>query len=73
MRFDYARLNGRIEDVCGSQRQFAKQIGMSEHTISKKLNNFVDWKQKEIMRVLPILHLKQEDIVEYFFTPKVQY
>ena len=73
MEFDYSRLNGRIETVCGTQRQFAKVIGISEHTISKKLNNCVDWKQREIMKAVPILKIKQDEISEYFFTPKVQF
>lgn len=73
MEFDYSRLNGRIKDVCGSQKQFAKTIGISEHTISKKLNNYADWKQGEIMKAAPILKIRHDEISEYFFTPKVQY
>lgn len=56
----------------GTQSVFADAMGLSEHTISKKLNNKVPWKQTEIVRAATLLCIDAEDIPRYFFTPKVQ-
>ena len=72
MAYDYAKLNGKIVEKCGTQAVFAERMGLSERTISLKLNNKVAFKQPEIQKVLPILGLTESDIQAYFFTLKVQ-
>lgn len=72
MAYDYAKLNGKIVEKCGTQAVFAKRMGLSERTISLKLNNKVAFKQPEIQKALPILGLTKSDIQAYFFTLKVQ-
>lgn len=72
MAYDYRKLNGRIIEVCGTQAVFAEKMGLSERTISMKLNNRVSWKQTEIQKAMKILQLLDEDIQTYFFTIKVQ-
>ncbi len=72
MAYDYAKLNGRITEKCGSQGAFAKKIGLSERTVSQKLNNKIAWKQSEIQKAVIILDLMVEEIPMYFFTLKVQ-
>lgn len=72
MAYDYAKLNGRITEKCGSQGIFAKQMNLSERTVSQKLNNKIAWKQSEIQRAIVILGLTVEEIPLYFFTIKVQ-
>ena len=51
---------------------FAEMMGLSERTISMKLNNKVAFKQPEIQRALEVLKLKPEDVPIYFFATKVQ-
>lgn len=72
MAYDYAKLNGKIVEKCGTQAVFAERMGLSERTISLKLNNKVAFKQPEIQKTLPILGLTESDIQAYFFTLKVQ-
>lgn len=72
MAYDYAKLNGKIVEKCGTQAVFAKRMGLSERTISLKLNNKVAFKQPEIQKALSILGLTESDIQAYFFTLKIQ-
>ncbi len=72
MSYNYSKLNGRIIEMCGSFRNFAKQMGLSERTISLKLNNKVAFKQDDIEKAREVLKLKDKDIQAYFFTKNVQ-
>lgn len=71
MAYEYSKLNGRIVEICGTRAEFAKRMGLSERTVSLKLNNKVPWKQPEIMKAIQVLGLDEADIQEYFFTLKV--
>ena len=72
MAYNYSKLIGKIIEVFGSQANFAKEMGLSERTISKKLNNRVPFKQPEITKAIKLLHLNEEDVQVYFFTKNVQ-
>lgn len=72
MAYEYNKLNGKIIEVCSTQAIFAEKMGLSERTISLKLNNKISWKQPEIQKAIEILGLVDNDIQEYFFTLKVQ-
>lgn len=72
MAYDYSKLNGRIVEKFGSQSKFAAAMNISEHTMSKKLNNAVHWKQTEISQACSLLEIEAEDIPAYFFRLEVQ-
>ena len=72
MAYDYSKLNGKIVEVCGTQAVFAEKMGLSERTISLKLNNKVPWKQPEITKACEILGIPESKIQVYFFTIEVQ-
>lgn len=72
MSFNYDKLNGRIVEKCGKQSVFASMMGLSEHTISVKLNNKVSFKQEEILKACRVLSIPNKDIPAYFFAIDVQ-
>ncbi len=67
MPYNYAKLNGRITEKCGSQIEFARQMGLSERSISLKLNNKRMWKQSEMLKASEVLDISLDDLHAYFF------
>lgn len=70
--YDYSLLIDRIDTLYGSQLEFAKAMGISVSTISKKLSNKVDWRQDEIEKACKVLGIKKEFISKIFFNTKDQ-
>ena len=71
MSHDYSKLLGKIVEKCGTQLIFSERMGLSERTISLKLNRKVPWKDTEIVKAAEILEIPSNEIVEYFFKIKV--
>lgn len=67
--FDYSRLKGKIKEKCNTQSNLAKKIGISEVSLSAKLNNKVEFSQFEINKICETLEIAKEDIPRYFFYP----
>lgn len=72
MAFNYAKLRGKIREVFGTQKAFADALGISSVSLSKKLNNMVEFTQEEINRSCELLHIVTVEIPVYFFTVKVK-
>lgn len=72
MPYNYAKLLGRIVERVGTQSNFAAKIGLSERSVSLKLNGKVGWKQSEIAAVCDLLDIAENEIPAYFFALKVQ-
>ncbi|WP_409969567.1 DUF739 family protein [Bengtsoniella intestinalis] len=72
MAYDYAKLVGRITEKYGSQATFSTAMGLSERSLSLKLNGKTGFKQPEISKACNLLELEHTDISLYFFTLKVQ-
>lgn len=70
--FDYSKVRGKIKEVFGTQAAFAEAMNMSQVSLSEKLNNKVQFSQKEIDRACDLLQIAKEEIPIYFFTPKVK-
>lgn len=70
--FDYSKVRGKIKEVFGTQSAFAEAMTMSPVSLSEKLNNKVQFSQKEIDRACDLLQIAKEEIPIYFFTPKVK-
>ena len=73
MSYNYSKLIGKIIETYGTRRAFACKLGVSERTLSLKLNNKIPWDQKEIDKAISLLNLSSNDVVVYFFTQNVQY
>lgn len=67
MPYNYAKLLGRIVEKVGTQCNFADRMGMSERSISLKLNGKVGWKQSEIAKACEVLAIEDHEIPIYFF------
>lgn len=72
MRFNYAKLKGRIKEKYGNQGNFAKAIGLTPTTFSFKINGKAKWTQDEIVKAVELLEISRDEIAEYFFNYKVQ-
>lgn len=71
MSFNYNKLRGRIVEICGSQAEFAKKIGLSEQMISAKLTGSSKFTQDNIITWSQALDIDQNDIGRYFFAQKL--
>lgn len=69
--FDRNKLKGKIKEVFSTQQNFAKAVGMSESSVSSRLNNETELSNKEIRVWAEKLGIL-ENILEYFFTLVVQ-
>lgn len=72
MAFDYDKLRGRIIEKFRTQGNFAKALGVSERTLSLKLNNKIFFQQDEITKISNLLNIALDEIQEYFFNQKAQ-
>ena len=71
MSFDYSKLRGKIREVFKTQDRFADAMELSYTSISAKLNNKVEWTQREINKASILLDIKDKEITLYFFTLEV--
>lgn len=71
MSFNYNKLRGRIREIFGTQEAFGKAIGLSNTSISAKLNNKVEWTQQEINKATEVLKIADSEVYTYFFTEEV--
>lgn len=72
VEFDYSRLLGRIVERFGSRRAFCAAAGMREAILSSRTCNRSDFKDQEIYNIVEMLEIKDDEVVAYFFTPKVR-
>lgn len=72
MSYNYSALKGRIIEMFRTQSLFATKIGLSERSLSLKLNNEVPFKQPEIDKIVSVLNIDPLEISKYFFTREVQ-
>lgn len=72
LNYDYSKLMGKIKEKFNCNVNFAIKMGFSERTLSLKLNNKMDFRQREIEQACILLKIPINKINDYFFTKKVQ-
>ena len=72
MPYDYSKLSGRIVEKYETQARFSSAMGLSERSVSLKINGKVGWKQREILQACKLLDIPVYQVHVYFFTTKVQ-
>lgn len=72
VKYDYSKLLGRIKEFRSTQERLSAEIGMSESTLSLKLNSNAFFRQNEIRKICDFLNIDTAEIGAYFFTLEVQ-
>lgn len=67
IHFDYSKLKGRICEKYGTILEFTQQTGINRSSFSGKLNNKVEFSQKEILKISKALEIPDHEIPIYFF------
>lgn len=73
MKYNFSKLKGKITEVFGTQKEFAKRIDIEPTTLSNKINGNSCFNVKEIEKAIVVLGIDRADIIEYFLTPEVQH
>lgn len=66
--YDYSELRLKIKKSGYNLTEFAELLGISNVTLSEKLNNRSEFSQAEMFKVKDILNCSNRDIIRYFFT-----
>lgn len=72
MRFETAKLRGRIYEVYGNVEAFAKAMNTRAATISAKLRSESNFTAAEIYKAADLLKIEPYEWSAYFFTPQVE-
>ena len=67
MKFDYSKLLGKLKEKGLTQAVFAEKIGTTPATLSLKLSNVYNFKQKEISMACDLLEISKAEIGSIFF------
>jgi transcriptional regulator with XRE-family HTH domain len=63
----YSKLKGRIVEKFGSQSRFADVLGITENTISRKMQSKVEFSKEDMIKWAKLLEIPQAEIPDYFF------
>lgn len=69
--YEYSKLRGKIKECFSQQSELAQQLGISDTSLSNKLNNKTAFDQDEIYKIINMFDLNAEEALAYFFTLKV--
>ncbi len=68
---DYSKLLGKMKEKGITQSELAKQIGISETSLNKKLNGGSQFRQEEMLKILDCIGVNIESVSLYFFAKKL--
>ena len=72
MSFNYNKLKGRIVECFGTRTAFAAAIGITNETLSRKLNGRSHFSNDEITKMCDLLKIDYNRIPVYFFATSDQ-
>lgn len=67
-QYTYRRLIGRIIEKYGTRKAFAQALGISENSMSLKLNNKTGFSREDMSRWGELLDIDVSEFGSYFFT-----
>lgn len=67
-QYEYRKLIGRIIEKYGTRRKFAEAVGISENSMSLKLNGKTDFSRDDMVHWGQLLDIDVSEFGEYFFT-----
>jgi len=67
-QYEYRKLIGRIVEKYGTRKEFAKVLGISENSMSLKLNGKTGFSREDMVRWGELLDIEVNDFGAYFFT-----
>lgn len=71
VQYDYSKLRGRIIEKYGSQLEFSKALGVSNVSVSYKLNCHTGFSREDIENWSNILDIPAVDYGSFYFAKKV--
>lgn len=66
--YDYSKLKGKLREKGLTYKTFGEKIGISETSVSERMNNNAQFTQEEMEKTMMILEEPLRRIDEYFFT-----
>lgn len=67
----YNKLKGRIIEKYGSQGKFAAALGMTENTVSRKMQDKVEFSKDDMVRWAELLDIDSSEFWDYFFADRL--
>ena len=67
-KYQYRKLIGRIVEVYGTRKAFAEALGLSENSLSLKLNGKTGFSQEDIIEWSRLLDISQDEYGSFYFT-----
>lgn len=67
MRREYYEIRQKIRGKYRRMEDFAKDLGITQGTLSSKLMGKSEWTRAEIEKLAQLLELDPVDIIKYFF------
>lgn len=70
--FNYSKLKGKITELYDKQYKFAEALGITDTSLTNKLNGTSNFTQPEIYNASKLLGIPINEIGEYFYILKVE-
>ena len=67
-KYHYRKLIGRIVELYGTRKAFAEALGLSENSLSLKLNGKTGFSQDDIIEWSKLLNISQDEYGSFYFT-----